>query len=305
MSHPVSTFVIIGLTGVGKSSAVQQLETLGFLGIDAIPPDLVLPTLAQLQPSYAQVAVVVQLQRPDAVIQFEQVAMALGQQRIPIIFLEASDAVIVRRLSAGRRRHPYLSPTTDLMSAIEQERDHLAPVRQLTTHVLDTSDLTPTQLLHRLEKIALGWQPMPLTLSLLSFGYKYGLPVDANLVFDVRFLPNPYFVPQLRPLTGQDKVLQEYLFSHFSTQQTYEQIRNLVWQFLPNYQAERRSQLTVAIGCTGGQHRSVTLVERLALELSQIIQTQDPPPFHLQVTHRHLATSQQEIAIIPGVKTHA
>jgi UPF0042 nucleotide-binding protein len=239
---------------------------------------------------------VLDLRRETLLTDLEALLMLLQEQHIPLIFLEAEDAVLVRRLSANRRRHPYaLSAGGGVLEGIEQERSLLNLIRSQSTHVLDTSHLTSAQLLLQLEQQVLG-AAAPLSLTLISFGFKYGVPVDANLMFDVRFLVNPYFVPHLRLLTGQDPELQSFLFADPLTQQTYEQIRTLVIHFLPAYQAERRSHLTIAIGCTGGQHRSVTLIERLAQELAE----PGTSALQLQVVHRHLSDSQRELAALFG-----
>jgi UPF0042 nucleotide-binding protein len=204
--------------------------------------------------------------------------------------------VLLNRLSAHRRPHPY-GEAAGLWEAIEQERLALAPVRERCTHWLDTSDLNAQQLRQQLQALVQGI-PQPLNLRLVSFGFKYGVPPDANLLFDVRFLPNPFFQPHLRRLTGQDPLLQEFLFADPITQSTYQHILSLVKAFWPHYRAERRPHLTLAIGCTGGQHRSVALVERLAQDLQPWTVPAGNhvlPDLNVQVQHRHLLDSQREL----------
>lgn len=289
-----TTIVIGGLTGSGKSLAIQQLESLGFVGIDALPPAGVPPVIASYQDHHSHLALVLDLRRPGLIRQMQDCGDWLQERSIPLVFLEARDSILIQRLTAHRRRHYGVQGQSGIEEAIQQERRDLAEIRQRAQVVVDTSDLSAAQLRQQLqERVQDLWSTCgrDLQLTLVSFGFKFGVPRDANLMFDVRFLPNPFFDPQLRFLTGQDRQLQEALFHHPQTRSTYHQILHLIDTWLPSYQQERRAHLTLTIGCTGGQHRSVALVERLAQTLHQ----RQRPGIHLQVVHRHLQQSQQEL----------
>lgn len=285
-----STVVIAGLTGAGKSLAAQQLESFGYVTIDALPPIAVPQVLEESQAHHPHLALVTDLRRPGLIGQMETLLPWLRSRAIPLFFLEARDEVMVQRLTAQRRRHFFVRDGLGLVEAIQAERLALESVRQSSILVLDTSDWSAAQLRQKLESW-LGDGASQLRVTLISFGFKFGVPLDANLMFDVRFLPNPFFDPQLRSLTGQDVLLQEFLFGHPQTRSTYQQILQLIETWLPSYQQERRAHLTLTIGCTGGQHRSVALVERLAQELLD----RDLNGIQIQVIHRHLHLSQQEI----------
>lgn len=290
MVESPATVVIVGLTGAGKSLAIQQLESLGFVGIEALPPGSLPQVVAEAQDLHPHLALGVDLRCAAWVDQFEGLRSWLQLPSSSVIFLEARESILIQRVSAHRRRHFYTEEGGGVLEAIRRERQVLEPVRQRAAHVLDTSDLSGAQLRQQLQNW-LGTPISPLQLSLVSFGFKFGVPLDANLMFDVRFLPNPFFDPQLRPLTGQDPRLQEFLFAQAQTRSTHQQILELLQTWLPRYQQERRAHLTLAVGCTGGQHRSVAMVERLAQSLSDRLL----PGVQLQISHRHLHLSQQEI----------
>jgi UPF0042 nucleotide-binding protein len=292
MSIPASTMVIAGLTGAGKTAAVQQLETLGFAGFESLPAAVLAQIYPQLQEYHARLAIVLDLRQPALIQQTKDIWPFLQESQCPLVFLEASDAILIQRISAHRRHHPY-ADQRGLVEAIQWERSLLASLRAHSTAVIDTSALTVHQLRQQLQEVMNG-QRGPHRLTLLSFGFKYGLPLDANLLFDVRFLPNPYFIPQLRLSTGLDPNLQAFLFEETITRSTFDRITLLVQEWLPAYLQEHRPLVTVAIGCTGGQHRSVALVERLAAHLQQ--DPQIAKDWVVQVEHRHLSTSQQELA---------
>lgn len=276
--------------------AIQQLEQLGYTGLEGIPPSQVIPLVEAMRPHHAALAISLNLHAQEYREQLCELAAWMQAQGIPFLFLEARPLVLLSRLSAQRRPHPHHTGG-GLLAAIEQEIRELAPIRQHCTHLLDTSELNSQQLRQQLQALVQGI-PQPLNLRLVSFGFKYGVPPDVNLVFDVRFLPNPFFQPHLRHLTGQDPALQEFLFADPLTQSTYQQILSLLRAWWPHYRAERRPHLTVAIGCTGGQHRSVALVERLAQDLQPWTLPANGsglPELNLQVEHCHLLESQREL----------
>ncbi len=299
MSVSVATVIVAGLTGAGKSSALQQLERLGFTTLESLPPHLIAPTLEQVGPQYPRLAIGLDLRRLAWLDYLDSFWAYLDKHQPTLVFLDARDDRIVQRLTALRRTHPFVtqSASVGILEAIQTEREWLDRIRQRSTHIMDTSDLSLADLRERLDDITQA-RPQILSLTLLSFGFKFGVPVDANLMFDVRFLVNPYYDPDLRILTGQDPALQAFLFADPLTQTTYQTITDLLNQWLPAYSRERRSQVTLAIGCTGGQHRSVALIERLAQDL-KTQWAQDPDPaviYQLSVIHRHVKQSQAELA---------
>lgn len=302
MQNSVSTVVIAGSTGVGKSLALQQLEVLGFVGVDSLAPSVVTTVHESMRHHHPRLAYVLDLRGERLIREAEVLAPWCTQQGIPLVFLTASPEMLVRRQTTSRRRHPFGS-TGGGHEAIQIEEQHLQALQAQSSHQLDTTALNPMQIRTWLETLVQGGS-VPLTVSLVSFGYKFGLPTDANLVFDIRFLPNPYFVPELRPLSGLDPVLREYIFQHELTQRTYRHIETLIKDWIPAYQSEQRAHLTVAIGCTGGQHRSVAMVEQLAEVLTA--DQEDPmgipahrQPYKLQVVHRHLQQSKRDVSHTP------
>lgn len=310
MKDQVSTVVVVGPTGVGKSLALQQLEVLGFVGVDSVAAS-VLPILHQTMcHHHPRLAYVLDLRSERLIREAETLLLWCTQQRIPVVYLTATAEILARRQTTTRRRHPFSSDRGQsidqesgggILEAIEVEDQLLQSLRNGCCHQLDTTALSPMDLRARLEALIEGGS-VPLTVTLLSFGYKFGLPVDANLVFDIRFLPNPYFVPALRSLSGLDPLLREHLLGDELTRRTYQQIMDLITAWIPAYQAEQRAHLTVAIGCTGGQHRSVALVELLSQALAEAAtkSTQmDPAPIKLQVVHRHLQQSKRDVSHSP------
>ena len=259
--------LITGLSGSGKSTAARVLEDQGFFVVDNLPlvmlPDFMERTRDGLQPG-AGVAVVVDVRNRGFLAEhkniFEQL-QADGYQ-LDILFFEAADAVLRRRYSETRRSHP-LAPVETVQTGIERERQQLHQLRESATRIIDSSSLNSRQL-RELMLDFLGEENRPLLIvNLESFGYRYGLPPAADLVFDVRFLPNPYYIDELRPLTGLDRALREYVLSQPACCDFRRLLDQLLAFLLPHYRAEGKSYLTVAIGCTGGRHRSVSIVEAL------------------------------------------
>jgi UPF0042 nucleotide-binding protein len=270
----VSEFVVItGLSGAGRSQAGDILEDLGWFVIDNLPPSLI-PKVAELAAApggaVTKVALVV-----GTGPYHEEVLPSLGvlqhqAQRVRILFLEASTDVLVRRYESTRRRHP-LAATQSLAEAIEAERALLEPVKAEADVVVDTSDLNVHQLRTRIVDLfgsEEGDEGMQITV--MSFGYKHGLPLDTDLVFDCRFLPNPHWVEELRDLTGLDAPVHDYVFAHELTGQFLEGLGQLLTLLVPAYIAEGKSYLTLAFGCTGGHHRSVAIAERVAADLRNL-----------------------------------
>src|SRR6185503_4952315 len=197
---------------------------------------------------------------------------------ISLWFLEASDAVLVRRFSETRRPHP-VDPGKTVLEAIAHERELLAPIRAMADHILDTSQFTIHELRQHTVRLFEERQAQHLLVSLVSFGFKYGVPIDSDLVFDVRFLPNPNFVPHLKPFTGADPAVVEYMNSHAATGKFLEHVYSFIDFLLPQYEKEGKSYVTIAIGCTGGRHRSVFIANAVAVHLGE-------RTYRVKVSHR-------------------
>jgi RNase adapter protein RapZ len=263
--------IVSGLSGAGKTVALKQYEDLGYYCIDNIPLDLVQPLLAHAVanpgPRYSLLAVGLDARcDPREIEHFPAVLDALRAQRIDVrvLFLTAEDSVILRRYNETRRRHPLSSPEISLLDAIRLERKLLKPVADLADVPLDTSHMNLHELRAaigaRLPEVGAG----KLALLLLSFGFKNGSPEGADFVFDVRCLPNPHWVPELRQLSGRDEAVIDYLDTHTVVLELFTDIKRFLERWLPAFQAQDRAYITVAVGCTGGQHRSGYLVEKLA-----------------------------------------
>lgn len=265
--------LISGLSGSGKSIALNVLEDAGFFCVDNLPATLLLPLVAELcNEGRAHVAVAMDMRTGPGIAGLPQQLGELRQRGIKtrFIFLDARDDVLIQRFSETRRRHPLADSTTTLAEAIAREREALATLAALGHHI-DTSHLHPNALRSFVrEFIALDpvspVQASQLTLLFESFGFKHGLPLDADLVFDVRCLPNPYYDAALRPLTGLDAPVIDFLESQYEVRSMREDIRRFVATWLPAYIRDNRNYLTVAIGCTGGQHRSVHIADWLGRE---------------------------------------
>ena len=265
--------VLTGLSGAGKSQAVHALEDLGYFCVDNLPTSLI-PTFATLSTRsgkrVARSAVVVDLRDPRFLKEFPRVLRGLRRRRTlgaVVIFLEASDEALVRRFSETRRPHP-LAADQSVIEGILKEREQLEPIKQMADKVFDTSDLTVHELRRAFMDLSRVGADKQLTVTVLSFGYKHGIPLEADLLFDVRFLPNPHFVPALRPLTGRDRPVQEYLDKADATGTFLDKTTDLLRFLIPQYASEGKSYVTVAVGCTGGRHRSVMIAERLRRRLA-------------------------------------
>jgi|SRR5690606_20088438 len=264
----VEFVVVTGLSGAGRTQVGNTLEDLGWFVIDNLPSELI-PKVAELArfrtSSPAPVALIVGSDGG-----FEEVAPALDQLRssgaqVRTVFLDAANATLVRRYGDTKRRHPLLADIGSLEGAIEEERRRLASVRESADILIDTTDLNVHDLRRRVVEVfgdSGGRDSTQVTV--MSFGYKHGVPPDVDVVLDCRFLPNPHWVEELRPLTGLDAEVQDYVGSFELTDQFMERIEGLLELLLPAYVDEGKSVLTIAFGCTGGRHRSVSMAERLA-----------------------------------------
>jgi UPF0042 nucleotide-binding protein len=279
--------VLTGLSGSGKSQAIRALEDLGYFCVDNLPTSLI-PTLAKLSlrggGNIDKVAIVVDVREKNLVSSFPAVFKKLRKMsrlHPVLIFLEASHNTLVRRFSETRRPHP-LAHDRSVTEGIRDERAAMQPIRKLADEIIDTSDMTVHELRQFFMTLSRGKGPAKLMLTLLSFGYKHGLPVDADLAFDVRCLPNPHFVPTLRKRTGRDRAVVAFMERDESAREFMDRLEAYVKYVVPHYIAEGKSYLTVAIGCTGGRHRSVMIAERLRKALAHI------PGVAVRVRHRDI-----------------
>jgi UPF0042 nucleotide-binding protein len=282
----MSDFVVItGLSGGGRSEAANILEDLGWFVIDNLPPMLIskVAELAQAPGStIAKVVLVLGTGPQHAEVMPALAELRSNGSRVRIVYLEAATEVLVRRYESTRRRHPLARPELTLAEAIEGERAIVAPVRAEADVVIDTTDLNVHQLRARmLDLFSVDVPESRMQTTLLSFGYKHGLPLDTDLVIDCRFLPNPHWVDELRPLTGLDEPVRDYVLGQPITAEFLSDLRRLLTLLLPAYVAEGKSYLTIAFGCTGGRHRSVAISEEIAAGLRA-------GGFDLRVTHRDI-----------------
>ncbi len=256
--------LITGLSGAGRSGAADVLEDLGFYVVDNLPTSL-LPTIIDLasQPGggIGRLALVSGRNHDDLLPEVSR--MRAEGHRVTLLFLDASTPVLVQRYDATRRRHPFADIAGGLLEAIEHERGLLDHVRAHADLVIDTSDLNVHQLKERLVASFQEDDHQQLQIAIESFGYKNGLPLDADIVMDVRFLPNPHWEDELRPLTGHDPKVRDYVLERGVTSSFLDGFEQLLVELLPSYRSEGRTYLTIAIGCTGGRHRSVAVAEEL------------------------------------------
>lgn len=265
-NQEVQMVIITGMSGAGKTVAVQSFEDLGFFCIDNLPPTL-LPKFMELVKESGdkmnKIALVMDLRGReffdtlvDAIDSMNEISWISPQ----ILFLDASDQVLVSRYKETRRSHPLAKSGLPL-EGIMLEREILDELKGRAQHIIDTSELTPRMLRERIISGFTTGKQQIFNVNVISFGFKYGLPIDADLVFDVRFLPNPHYIDSLRPKTGLDEEVSSYVLKQPETQKFLEKLIDLLAFMLPYYKREGKSQLVIAVGCTGGQHRSVTIAE--------------------------------------------
>ena len=282
-----------GMSGAGRSTAIHALEDLGFYCVDNLPPALA-PALVQLAERADEPDV---LQRIGLGVDVRTGSFLEGASdtldrltgsghELEVLFLDCGDEVLVRRFSETRRPHP-LAPGGALLTAIQRERERLSELRERATHVIDTTSLS----VHDLRRRLVAWVARPeggprreMVTRITSFGFKYGVPVDADLVFDLRYLPNPHFVPELRPKTGLDPEVSSFVLATEEAQELLGDLMPLLEHTLPRYAREGKAYLTVAIGCTGGKHRSVAMAEALAERLAAL--PGEGPTQRVVVAHR-------------------
>lgn len=276
--------VITGLSGAGKSQAVATFEDMGFFCIDNLPPQMLAGVFELFSLEGSRVDRLAMVFDVRAAQYFDEMVQALDDlvargAHCRILFLEASDEALVARYQSTRRPHP-VAQEGPLLAGIQEERRLLKPLRDRADVVVDTTGLNVHELRHRLqETLFAGELVNQILVTFLSFGFKFGVPTEADMVLDARFLPNPHWLPELRPLTGLDHEVRDFVVARPESHGFIERVVSLLQYLVPFYLAERKTQLVVAIGCTGGRHRSVALAEALAASLSK-----DP---HVQTGVRH------------------
>lgn len=263
-------FVIVtGLSGAGKTQAIRNLEDLGYFCVDNLPPTLI-PKFAEAcyntDGRIDKIALVIDIRGGKF---FDDLFVSLKHlketgYKYEILFLEASDEVLIKRFKESRRKHP-LAPDGRLLNGILMERNRLREVKDRADNIIDTSKLATRELREEITKIYSeeGQVETQLIITILSFGFKYGIPVDSDLAFDVRFLPNPYYIPELKKYSGNDKPVSDYVMNFKETRDFIDKLEDMLQFLIPNYLKEGKRQLIVSIGCTGGRHRSVTIANAI------------------------------------------
>lgn len=276
--------IVTGLSGAGKTQAVWCLEDLGFFCVDNLPPTLI-PKFAELVSQSGgkikKIALVIDIRGGEFFDSVPEILEQLSREGIKyeILFLEASDETLVRRFKESRRRHP-LNPEGSVLECIREERKRLEELRGKANKIIDTTDLSPQQLKEEIFNLyGEGQEKNIITITVMSFGFKYGLPLDADLVIDVRFLPNPYYIKEMRSLTGNDPLVAKYVMDSEVTQGFLAKFNDLITFLLPHYIKEGKTSLVIAIGCTGGQHRSVVLANEIGKKLAEL-------NYRVKVKHR-------------------
>lgn len=268
-------FVIVtGLSGAGKSQAIRSLEDIGFFCVDNLPPTLI-PKFAevcfQTDGRIDKIALVIDIRGGEFFDNlFESLKYVKSQgYHYEILFLEASDEVLINRFKESRRKHP-LAPDGRIFNGIVLERNKLREVRDRADNVIDTTKLSAKELKDEISKIYQGDEiESHLMITVLTFGFKYGIPVDSDLVFDVRFLPNPFYIPELKGFSGNDKPVSDYVLSYDETRVFIKKLDEMLEYLIPHYIKEGKKQLIISVGCTGGRHRSVTIGNEIYDRLKQ------------------------------------
>jgi UPF0042 nucleotide-binding protein len=291
MADTLNLVVITGMSGAGKTVAMQSFEDLGYFCVDNMPPSL-LPKFWELvkeSGKVTKIALVIDLRSRAFYDEIDEMLANLDNTNFvttKILFLDASNEELVSRYKETRRTHP-LAMEGRLMDGISRERALLAEIKQRSQLVVDTTELTPRQLREKIfENFRLD-DVATFHIEVMSFGFKYGVPIDADIVMDVRFLPNPYYVPEFRALTGKNQAVYDYVMQQPATENFYERFSGMLLHIMPGYQKEGKTSLTIAIGCTGGQHRSVAIAERLSADLK--------PQYLVETIHRDMDKRKETV----------
>ena len=270
----IQLVMVTGMSGAGKTVAIQSFEDMGYFTIDNMPPALVSKFIQLVEGTQDnnKIALVVDMRSRSFFAEIQAVLTELeGNQELDfkILFLDAEDKELVARYKETRRSHP-LAADGRVLDGIKRERELLMPLKNISQNVVDTTEITPRELRKVIsEEFSRDGKQQSFRIEVVSFGFKYGLPLDADLVFDVRFLPNPYYQVELRNLTGLDQAVYDYVMDKDVSEDFYQHLLALIEPILPAYKKEGKSVLTIAIGCTGGQHRSAAFAHRLAEDLKK------------------------------------
>lgn len=282
MAENLQLVIITGMSGAGKTVAVQSFEDMGYFCIDNMPPSLIPKFWELIKESgkVTKIALVVDLRSRTFFREIQDMLVEIENTNFidtTIMFLDATDEELVSRYKETRRAHPMARDGL-ITEGIRKERAILEEIRGDAQVVIDTTDLSPRQLREKINEQFKSRDTHEFRIEMVSFGFKYGLPIDADIVMDVRFLPNPHYIPALRPLTGMDEAVYDYVMNFPQTEEFYSKFVDLLKNVMPGYEKEGKSSVTIAIGCTGGQHRSVALTERVGKELAK--------KYHVNTTHR-------------------
>jgi UPF0042 nucleotide-binding protein len=281
--------IITGLSGSGKTTALRALEDIGFFCVDNLPVVLLpkfLDITTKSSPEIKRVAMVMDLRERSFLKKYEDIFSRLKEKgyRIEILFLDSSDESLLRRFSVTRRAHP-LSEKGSVMEGIRQEREKLSALKEMADQVIDSTSTNVHQLKDIVQRYFLpASEHQKVIINVISFGYRYGLPADADLVFDVRFLPNPYFVEDLKEFDGQNEDVRDYVLKNEKSEIFLEKVFDLMTYLIPLYDREGKVRLNVALGCTGGKHRSVVMADQLGAHFAEM-------KYIVNVTHRDISKS--------------
>ena len=277
--------IVTGMSGAGKTVTAHALEDMGYFVVDNLPPTLLgsFWDLMINSNDFQKVAVVIDLRVKSFYKDLLNEVNSLednGKVQAVIVFLDSSDDTLVARYKETRRLPP-LATSGRLLDGIQEERRILAPIKNRSNYLIDTSSLSTKELRQKLLSTFSEHERQPFSIEVMSFGFKYGMPIDADIVMDVRFLPNPFYIPELRPFTGLDKRVFDYVMEKDETHVFYQKLLELLRTAIPGYIAEGKEKLTIAIGCTGGQHRSVSIAQQLARDLAK--------DYPVDITHREIS----------------
>lgn len=285
----IKLVIVTGMSGAGKSVAMRALEDLGYFCIDNMPPALFTKfwELVKESGNIDKVALVVDLRSRgfyETIISMITELRSTENVKTKIMFLDASDEELVSRYKETRRTHPLAVDGGRLLDGVKKERHMMNDIKNSSDIVLDTTDTSTRQLREKIIESFKGENNSPFRIEVMSFGFKYGIPIDADNVMDVRFLPNPFYIPELKPLSGLDELVADYVFDNEDTKDFYAKYIELLKSIIPGYKKEGKTSLTIAIGCTGGQHRSVAIAEQIAKDLAV--------DYKVDVSHRDRIKSQ-------------
>ncbi|GAA2964586.1 glmZ(sRNA)-inactivating NTPase [Ligilactobacillus murinus DSM 20452 = NBRC 14221] len=292
MAETIQLVVVTGMSGAGKTVAMQSFEDLGYFCVDNMPPALLgkFWELVKESGKISKVALVIDLRSRafyDEIFgMLQELDDGNDNLRPKILFLDASDEELVARYKETRRAHP-LAMDGRVLDGIQHERELLSEIKSKAQLVIDTSKISPRQLREELFLNFESDQSTAFHVNVMSFGFKYGVPIDADIVMDVRFLPNPYYVKDLREKTGNDQAVYDYVMNSEMTEEFYQQFIKMLRFVMPGYQKEGKSSVTIAIGCTGGQHRSVALANRIGKALQE--------KYPVNITHRDMAKRKETV----------